>query len=184
MLAAAKQFISGRPIERDFYAGDGIDAAKGLLGAYLCNGTNRARICEVELYLETERACHAFGGRRTARTEAMFMTGGHAYVYLCYGMHNMLNIVIGNEGFAAAVLVRALEMPGCDGPAKLTKVFGITRDHNKLDLTVGDKLWLEEGARDFDIASGPRIGVDYAGKDAELPWRFVIKGSAFLSRPI
>jgi DNA-3-methyladenine glycosylase len=123
---------------------DPIDAARGLLGGYLCNDAGlRARICEVELYTQNERACHAFGGRCTARNDAMFMTGGHAYVYLCYGLHNMLNIVIGARGAAMAVLVRALELDGCDGPAKLTKVFGITRADNKLDLCKGKGLFFD-----------------------------------------
>jgi DNA-3-methyladenine glycosylase len=144
----------------------------------------RARICELELYLENDRACHAFGGRRTARNDAMFMIGGHAYVYLCYGLHDMLNIVLGAEGTPAAVLVRALEMDGCDGPAKLTKKLGITRGQNKLDLTAGRGLWLEPRDTDPEIATGRRIGVDYARSDADLPYRFAIAGSPFLSRPV
>lgn len=161
-----------------------FDSARGLVGAYLCDGVRRARICELELYLENDRACHAFGGRRTARNDAMFLSGGHAYVYLCYGLHNLFNIVLGGENIPAAVLIRALEMDGCDGPAKLTKTLGITRGHNKLDLTAGRRLWLEP--RDFvpEIAAGRRIGVDYAGADADLPHRFAIAGSSFLSRPI
>jgi len=172
-------------LSRDFYFGEPLKIARGLLGCYLCNDTGlRGRICEVELYTESERACHAFGGRCTGRTETLFMQGGHAYVYLCYGLHNLFNVVIGEQGHASAVLIRALELPGCNGPAKLTKKFGITRKDDKLDLTVGRRLWLEPADTKFKIIAGRRIGVDYAGKDAELPWRFAIKDSPFISKPI
>jgi DNA-3-methyladenine glycosylase len=171
-------------IPQGFYLGKPIEVARGLVGAYLCDGMRRARICELELYLENDRACHAFGGRRTKRTETMFMTGGHAYVYLCYGLHNMLNVVIGAKDTAAAVLIRALEADGCKGPAKLTKIFGITRAEDKLDLTDGRRLWLEPRDSAPEIAAGKRIGVDYAGDDAKLPWRFAIAGSQFVSKPI
>ena len=113
------------------------------------------------------------------------MAGGYAYVYLCYGLHNMLNIVIGDKGYAAAVLIRALEMDDCNGPGRLTKVLGITRSDNKMDLCAPDSpMWIE--ARDSipDIACGPRIGIDYAGADAARPWRFVIAHNPFLSRPV
>ena len=115
----------------------------------------------------------------------MFLAGGYAYVYLCYGLHNMLNIVIGQKGYAAAVLIRALEMPECNGPGKLTKVLGITRGDNKMDLCdLNSLIWLEARDHTPDIAAGPRIGIDYAGADAALPWRFVIRDSDFLSRRV
>lgn len=173
----------------DFFLQNPMDIAKQLVGAYLCcrlqdNSIFRARICELELYTEDEKGCHAFGGKCTARNDAMFLSGGHAYVYLCYGMYNMLNIVLGKEGVAAAVLIRALEHKGCEGPGKLTKFLGITRSDNKIDLCNSEKMWIE--ARDFEpeIVAGKRTGIDYAGKDAELPWRFAIKGSPFISKPI
>jgi len=166
-----------------FYLGDSVNVARALVGAYLCNGAGRAKICELELYLENDRACHAHRGK-TERNAPMFLAGGHAYVYLCYGLHNLFNIVIGEENTPRAVLIRALEAPECDGPAKLTKIFGITREHNGLDLTVGKKLWLEPRDAEPKIVVGKRIGVDYAGPDADLPYRFGIKGSPFLSRPI
>jgi DNA-3-methyladenine glycosylase len=175
-------------LKRDFYLQDPFDAVRHLLGAYLCREVNgdivRARICEVELYLENDRACHAFGGKCTDRTRVMFGPGGYSYVYLCYGLHNMLNIVLGDSGHAGAVLIRALEMKDGDGPAKLTKALNITRAENNMDLTRGEKLWLEERDAAPEISVGKRIGVDYAGSDAGLMWRFAIKDSPFVSKPI
>lgn len=176
-------------LSREFFMRSPMDVAMDLVGAYLCRvgpdgSAIRARIAELELYTQDERGCHAFNGC-TARNDAMFLAGGYAYVYLCYGLHNMLNIVIGQKGYAAAVLIRALEMPECNGPGKLTKVLGITRGDNKTDLCAGDSsLWLEARDHTPDIAAGPRIGIDYAGADAALPWRFVIRDSDFLSRRI
>lgn len=176
-------------LSRDFYLQDYMAAAHGLLGAYLCREMAdgkiiRARICELELYLESERACHAFDGKCTTRNDAMFMVGGHAYVYLCYGLHNMLNIVLGPHGTAAAVLIRALEYDNANGPGKLTRVLGITRDDNKLDLTRGKKMWIESRDTCPEIITGTRIGIDYAGADAKLPWRFAIANSKYISQPI
>jgi len=176
-------------LNRDFYLQKPMDAVHQLLGAYLCrrmdDGTViRARIAEVELYHQCERACHAYDGRRTVRNDAMFMAGGHAYVYLCYGMHNMLNIVLGPADMAVAALVRAVEIPGGNGPGKLCCALGITRAENKLDLTRGEKLWIEPRIIIPKIATGVRIGVDYAGTDAALSWRFAIADSPFISRPI
>lgn len=175
-------------LTRQFFTGDFISVARDMVGAYLCRVDSggaiiRARIAELELYTQDERGCHAFNGR-TARNDAMFMAGGHAYVYLCYGLHNMLNIVLGNDGYAAAVLIRALEYPECSGPGKLTRVLNITRADNKLDLCASDsKMWLEPRDTTPKIICAPRIGIDYAGNDAALPWRFGIADSVFLSRP-
>ena len=176
-------------LPREFYLQNPMDAAHELLGAYLCrempNGEFiRAPICELELYLENDMACHAFGGRCTSRNDAMFMMGGHAYVYLCYGLHNMLNIVLGPAGMPAAVLIRALEYDNCNGPGKLCKTLNITRTDNKLDLTVGKRIWIEPRDVNPKIITGTRIGVDYAGADAQLPYRFAIANSPYISKPI
>ena len=177
------------PLSREFYLQDPFIAARELVGAYLCRQMPdglfiRARICELELYLENDRACHAFGGRCSPRNDAMFMVGGHAYVYLCYGLHNMFNIVLGAAGRPAAVLVRALEYNECNGPGKLCKTLNITRADNRLDLTIGKNIWID--ARDTvpKIKTGMRIGVDYAGADAQLPYRFAIANSPYISKPI
>jgi len=175
-------------LARDFFIGRPIDAAREMVGAYLCRVMPdgrmvRARIAELELYTQNERGCHAYNGC-TARNDAMFMVGGHAYVYLCYGLHNMLNIVLGDAGFAAAVLIRALEWDGCAGPGRLTRRLDITRRENKADLTApGAPIWIEARDAPVKIISGPRIGIDYAGADAALPWRFGIADSKYLSRP-
>ena len=177
------------PLPREFYLQDPFIAARELVGAWLCRQMPdgkfiRARICELELYLDNDRACHAFGGRCTPRNDAMFMAGGHAYVYLCYGLHNMFNIVLGPAGTPAAVLIRALEYDDCNGPGKLCKTLNITRADNKLDLTVGKKIWIDARDKAPTIKSGPRIGVDYAGADAGLPYRFLIADSPYISKPI
>jgi DNA-3-methyladenine glycosylase len=174
-------------IQRDFYLKTPMHVARSLVGACLCVEKEgqiiRGRICELELYLESERACHAFGGKCTLRNCALFGEAGHAYVYLCYGMHSLFNIVLGPAGTAAAVLIRALELEGCNGPGKLTKTLGIKLSDNKADLTAGRKIWLEPRKRAPKITAGKRIGIDYAGLDADLPWRLGIADSKYLSRP-
>lgn len=178
--------------------------ARDLLGKVLVrtvDGVDCAgRIVDVEMYLgEGDRACHAARGR-TQRNEVMFWRAGHAYVYFVYGMHYCFNIVTEKEGFPAAVLVRALEpLSGIElmeqrrrtqkrelltsGPARLTQALGIDRTSNGIDLTSSAELGVfEDGFKKGKILKGPRIGVDYAGKDAKLLWRFGLSGSAFLSK--
>lgn len=182
-------------------------ARKVLLGAVLHSRIGgkltTGRIVELELYMgECDRACHAFRGQ-TPRNSVMFGPGGKAYVYFVYGMHNMFNVVISERGAPNAILIRALEpLDGidimqtrrgvkdiralCSGPAKLTEAMGISTKHNGVDLA-GNKIWLEPADAPVatkDIAAGPRIGVDYAGCDAALPWRFAIKGNKFISKPM
>ena len=179
-------------LSREFYNGDTLETARAILGKLLCrrlaDGTViRARITEVELYHECERGCHAYGGRKTARNASMFLPGGHAYVYFTYGLHNMLNIVIGPAGCGVGVLIRAVETDGGNGPARLTKQMQITRELNGTDMCAANAaLWLEDApavpAR--KIKAGPRIGIDAAGADAKRPWRLAIRDSAYLSRPI
>jgi DNA-3-methyladenine glycosylase len=179
---------------------------KVLLGATLCSRIGgklcAGRIVELELYMgDCDRACHAYPNKKTQRNAVMFGPGGHAYVYFVYGMHNMFNVVICEAGKPNAILIRALEpVDGietmrarrgladiknlCNGPAKLTQALGIAVEHNGLDLG-GNKIWLEAADKKVaaaDIATGPRIGIDYAGEDAALPWRFGIKDSPFISR--
>jgi len=180
-------------------------AREVLLGATLHSRVGRkltvGRIVELELYMgECDRACHAFRGK-TKRNAIMFGPAGRAYVYFVYGMHNMFNVVISDTGAPNAILIRALEpLEGidtmrarrgvkdiralCSGPAKLAVAMGITIKHNGIDLN-GNKIWLEPAAAPIapeNISAGPRIGVDYAGADAKLPWRFAIKGNPFVSR--
>jgi len=157
-------------------------------------------IVETEAYSWIERGCHAYGGKKTRRNEIMFDAGGHAYVYLCYGMYHLVNVVTNVVGKADAVLIRALEPASgveamrerrnvrkdlqlTSGPGKLTKALGITRNHNGLWLA-DDEVWIEEGrgVRKNEIAAVKRIGIDYAGEDADLPWRFYLRGNLWVSK--
>lgn len=159
-------------------------------------------IVETEAYSWKERGCHAFGGKMTPRNEVMFRKGGHAYVYLCYGIHNLFNVVTNSEGLAEAVLIRAIEpIEGTDvmkerrgkledlfqltsGPGKLTKALGIDRGFNGKYL-LNSEVWIEDVGEKLGskhIVVGKRIGIDYAGKDAKLPWRFLVKGNSWVSK--
>ena len=191
----------------DFYKRTNVlEVAQELLGKILV--TNRdgiitsGRIVEVEAYNGfIDKASHAFGGRRTNRNEIMYADGGVAYVYLCYGIHHLFNVVTHNKETPHAILIRALEpVKGIDemlkrvgkkkldntltrGPGNLSKALAITTEQSCISL-LGKKLFI--GDDDFvfnknEIAASPRIGVDYAGKDALLPYRFFIKGNPFVS---
>lgn len=166
-------------LPQSFFERPVLDVAEELLGALLVRtyaGTvSRHILTEVEAYDgEHDLACHASRGR-TPRTEVMYGPPGHWYVYLVYGMHNMLNVVTGSEGYPAAVLIRGVEH--IDGPGKLTRALKIDR---RLNSTVVEKktgLWFEKGTRvpGTHIVRTPRIGVAYAGEWAKKPWRFVYK---------
>lgn len=176
-----------------FYARDAETVARELLGKTLVMAENgreqRVRIVETEAYVgEHDLACHASKGR-TKRTEVMFGPAGHAYVYLIYGMYDMLNIVTGEDGVAQAVLIRAAEpltdgIEKTDGPGKLTRALGITkRRHNSLPL-VKPPLFLEDGDPPTSITVTPRIGIDYAKEWKDAPLRFVDAESAWVSRKL
>jgi DNA-3-methyladenine glycosylase len=160
-----------------------VPAAKWLLGKFLVrrreDGTEDARmITEVEAYDgESDLACHARAGR-TARTAPLYEAGGIWYVYLCYGIHEMLNLVVGPKDWPAAVLIRGVE--GLHGPGRVTKTLGINRRLNTSPAAPQTGLWLED--REVKLARSriqatPRIGVDYAGIIwSKKPWRFVVTG--------
>ncbi len=198
----------GRPLSREFYARSPIELARVLLGVRLVRqaegGLTVGRIVETEAYDGPEdRASHARAGR-TARTAPMFGPVGHAYIYLVYGMHFCLNVVGYRDREAGAVLIRAVEpLAGieemqarrgrrsepvarlCAGPARLCQAFAIERSFDGHDLTTGQGLWLTAGADvgQPTVASGPRIGVDYAGDGwADRPWRFWLAGNGSVSR--
>ncbi len=174
----------------DFYARDAETVARDLLGTTLVHRHNglsqRSRIVETEAYIGThDLASHASKGR-TKRTEVMFGPPGRAYVYLIYGMYDMLNVVTGREGDAQAVLIRAVEplenVTGkTDGPGKLTRALGITRDLNRHDLTE-EPLWLGPGTPPQEVITTTRIGIDYAKEWKDAPLRFYDAGSRFVSR--
>ena len=164
---------------RDFYTADVLDVAPALLGKLLCRKSEggevqKFRITETEAYRgEDDTACHASKGK-TSRTSVMWDKGGTVYVYLCYGMHHMLNIVTGAKGEPQAVLIRGIE--SADGPGKLTKKLAVERRHNGADVIFSDELWIEDdGFVPEQINTSPRIGIDYADeKDRLRPWRFYI----------
>lgn len=185
-------------LSQRYYLDDDVVAiSRDLLGKVLCtrlNGcTTKAQIVETEAYAGvTDRASHAYGDRRTRRTEPMYGAGGHAYVYLCYGLHHLFNVVTGSVGTPHAVLVRAGQpLAGVDemlvrrrkpriddklmgGPGTMSQALGITTALTGTSL-LGNTVWIEEGPFDVDPAAirvGPRVGIDYAGKDAQLPYRF------------
>jgi DNA-3-methyladenine glycosylase len=188
----------------DFYRQpDVVAVAQALVGKYLvtCVGgeLTSGQIVETEAYCgATDKACHAHL-RRTKRTEVMFRAGGVAYVYLCYGIHRLFNIVTNQEGLADAVLVRAVApaegLPTMlarrglaqvaprltAGPGALAEALGIGLVHYGTDLT-GPEIWLEDrGGPAPALVASPRVGVDYAGEDALLPWRFRAQGSPWCS---
>lgn len=155
------------------------EVAPELLGKYLVHagaeGEVAYMITEVEAYDGPEDlACHASKGR-TPRTEVMFGPAGHWYVYLIYGMYDMLNIVTGEEEYPAAVLIRGVE--GYDGPGKLTKALAITREYNTQPAKKDTGLWIEDRGivvATNEIKTAPRVGVGYAKEYAEKPWRFIL----------
>ena len=180
------KIMSRKILPRAYFRRPTLQVARALLGKYLVRKNGRktiaGRIVEVEAYIGMEdRACHASKGR-TARTEVMFGPAGVAYVYLIYGMHHCFNIVTERSGFPSAVLVRAVEdvetQALIDGPGRICRFLAIDRMLNRVDLTVGNRLWVEDrGERVVlsAITAGRRVGVDYAGVWAKKPWRFRLK---------
>lgn len=160
------------------YAPHADEMAISLLGKWLCTEKDgvlrRFRITETECYMgETDTACHAARGK-TPRNAVMYRSGGFAYVYLCYGIHNLLNIVTGEEDFPEAVLIRGVT--GISGPGRVTKALGVTRDENGADLSCSSVIWLEDDGERPLYDAFPRIGIDYAApKDRDRLWRFVAR---------
>ncbi|NNM43850.1 MAG: DNA-3-methyladenine glycosylase [Chlamydiae bacterium] len=181
----------------EFYKRDDVcTIAKELLGKYLFSCIDGhitgGMIVETEAYAgATDKACHAYNNRRTKRTETMFQEGGISYVYLCYGMHCLLNVVTNKKDTPHAALIRSVQTEvGTDliqerrknsslllnGPGKVCSGLGITREHNGLSFQ-SKTVWIEDRGIHFQenqIISTPRIGVDYAGEDALLPWRYYV----------
>lgn len=167
-------------LERGFYYRDVLEVAPELVGKILVHrlpdGTEkRLRITETEAYRgESDTACHAHKGR-TARTEVLYRQAGTVYVYLCYGVHWLLNFVTGETGEAQAVLIRACE--DYTGPGKLTKAMGITGELNRADTCVSEEIWVEDDGRRFSVASDTRVGIKYAApEDQARLWRFKLAG--------
>ena len=194
-------------LSADFYQRDDVLLiSRELLGKVLCtnfhNKLTSGIIVETEAYGGiTDKASHAYGGRRTKRTETMYAKGGSAYVYLCYGIHHLFNIVTNKENIPHAVLIRAIQpRDGIEimlqrrnkkkidhtltaGPGSLTRALGITVKNSGTFL-MDNLIWLEDQNINYtnqDILATPRVGVQYAGKDAQNPWRFQVENSPWVS---
>ena len=200
----------GKTLGNNFFKRDTVEVAKNLLGKKIIRNISGnffcAKIVETEAYLGLEdRACHSYGGNITKRNEILYKEAGTIYVYLIYGMYNLLNIVTKNENDPEAVLIRAVEPIEnivamavnrfgkiykdlssyqkknlTNGPGKLTMAMGIDRDLNGKILSQ-DYLYIEEGEDVRNIIETKRIGIDYAGEDANLPLRFYIKDNPYVS---
>ncbi|SNT13076.1 DNA-3-methyladenine glycosylase [Ekhidna lutea] len=193
-------------LPRSFYErADVVEIAKDLLGKLLVTETEGVltigKIVETEAYCgRGDKACHA-NEKRTPRTEVMYGPAGCAYVYLCYGIHHLFNVVTNVEGQADAVLIRALEpVYGTEamrerrnhtkaklasGPGTLSQAMGIKTNLTGVSLT-GESIWITKDSNEnaFEILADTRIGVEYAEEDALKPWRFVIAGNTFVSKPV
>jgi len=194
-------------LSADFYQRDDVLLiSRELLGKVLCTqfagDLTSGIIVETEAYAGvTDKASHAYGGRRTKRTETMYAKGGSAYVYLCYGIHHLFNIVTNKENIPHAVLIRAIQPQDgikimlqrrnkkkedqslTAGPGSLTQALGITVKDSGT-LLMDNLIWLEDQniqINNQDILATPRVGVQYAGKDAQNPWRFQVENSPWVS---
>ena len=158
----------------EFYHRPCLEVAHDLVGKVLVYQGKRLRISETEAYCgEADTACHAHKGR-TARTEVMYGKAGTAYIYLCYGMHWLLNIVTGEEGEPEAVLIRACL--DANGPAKLTKRLGITGELNRSSVSDG-QMYVEDDGFICEVTTDTRVGIAYATQeDQDKLWRFKMKG--------
>jgi DNA-3-methyladenine glycosylase len=195
-------------VNRRFFDRSVHEVARDLIGCRLAVGETAGIIVETEAYEASDPACHAYVGR-TARNEVLFGPPGHAYVYLSYGIHSLLNFVTEPEGTASAVLIRALEptegielmrarrgrvgararesatheMEGlCSGPGKLSEALGVDLSLNGADL-FAPPFEVSAPAGEWagvEVVTGPRIGIT---KAAELPWRYCVSGSRYVSRP-
>ena len=200
-----------KKLTNDFYRGsDVVKIAKKLLGKILVTTLHGnftcGRIVETEAYAGiTDKASHSFGGRRTQRNEHMYNEGGVSYVYICYGIHSMFNVVTNKTNSPDAVLIRALDpVEGIDymlqrtgkkqldntltkGPGNLCRAMGIAKTHSGIYLNSNEIFIADDGFSftDEDIAASKRIGIDSAGMDALLPYRFYVRGNQFVSgRPV
>lgn len=191
-----------KKLSQEYYQKDALTLAQDLMGKILCHKTAQGilmgRIVETEAYLEDDKACHGYQGKKTQRTGPLFLPGGHIYTYFTYGIHTLFNIVSGPENQAEAVLIRSLlPMQGeeifhqnryqvkkeeatsyqrknlLNGPAKLTQAMEISLEDNAKDLQ-GDIYLLDDGYRG-DLKATKRIGIDYAEEAVDYPYRFIFK---------
>jgi len=207
MLIVQQQKWNMQKLASEFYQRDDVlEISRELMGKIVVTRWNgkltSGRIVECEAYAgPKDKASHAFGGRRTNRTEIMYAPGGVAYVYLCYGIHQMLNVVTNVKDTPHAILIRALEpVEGIKemmrrtnksiadntltrGPGNVCKALGIFTHHTGLSLRSKELYIADDGFEyaDSEVYRSPRIGVDYAGKDALLPYRFYVQGNPYIS---
>ncbi|WP_210400918.1 DNA-3-methyladenine glycosylase [Peptoniphilus sp. HMSC075B08] len=204
---------TGKILENDFFKRDTVEVAKSLIGKKIIRNISGnffcAKIVETEAYLGLEdRACHSYGGRITDRNKTLYLPGGHIYVYLIYGMYDLLNIVTRDEEHPEAVLIRGVEplenLDGIsknrfgkayedlstyqrknlsNGPGKLSMALGINRSLNGKVLSK-DYLYIEDSDEisESDLLITKRIGIDYAGEDADLPLRFCLRDNPYVSK--
>jgi len=168
-------------LNKSFYIRDSLIVARELLGKKLCFQGKESLIVETEAYTVSDPGSHAFN-KRTPRNSIMFDQGGKLYVYFCYGMYNLMNVVTDEQDVPSAVLIRALEplnfKAKTSGPGLLTKALGVTREHNGLSV-LGPDLWIEDAGLKPEVVQTTRVGLS-AGQ--ELPYRFYIKDNQFISR--
>lgn len=169
-------------LDENFYHRDCLETAPELVGKILVrkfsDGTEkRLRITETEAYRGTEdKACHASKGR-TPRTEILYRESGIIYVYLCYGIHWLMNVITGEKEQPQGVLIRACEGK-YNGPAKLTKYLEIDKSMNGLSITDNSEIWIEDDGYRPEIRTDKRVGIDYAGQEwINKQWRFIDKGN-------
>lgn len=193
-------------LKREFYLRDAVSVARDLLGKVIVKKREdgkifSGRITEVEAYMGiNDKASHSYKNKKTKRTEVMYNIGGYSYVFLIYGMYECFNVVVSLENDPQAVLIRGIEplknkeimmmerkvkkeKDISNGPGKLTKALGITKNDNGKDLVSNKEIWIEDdGYKVENIIETTRIGIDYAEEDALKPWRFYIKGNIFVSK--
>ena len=159
----------------EFFHRPCLQVSRDLVGKLLVRrtpqGEKRLRITETEAYCgESDTACHAHKGR-TRRTEVLYADAGTIYVYLCYGVHNLMNIITGDVDDPQGVLIRACE--GAPGPGRLTKQLGITREQNRQSIVESGEVWIEDDGMRFEIKTDKRVGIGYASQeDQDRLWRF------------
>ena len=195
------------PLGRDFFARPALQVAPDLLGSMLVHRTPQGILSGVVVETEAyggvdDPASHAYRGRCTPRNEIMWGPAGHAYIYPIYGMYLCFNVVTGQDGDPQGVFIRAAEprlgleemarargmapvernVPRlANGPSKLCMAFRLTREMSGSDVTGGPLFFI--AGEEVEVVTSKRIGIDYAGQGAEWPWRFLVKGSRFVSRP-
>lgn len=200
-------------INKEFYNRSAVDVAKDLLGKVLVREVDskilKGKIVETEAYIgESDKACHAYNGRRTKRTEPLYGEGGISYIYFIYGLYHCLNVVTREENVAEAVLIRALEPLNefdyisqirykkdfneltktqiknlANGPSKLCLAYLIDKNLNEDKLYEKGELYIEEHeSEDFEIVETKRIGIDYSEEAKDFLWRFYIKNNNFISK--